>query len=1129
MDFFCNARHTECNELATRWFKLKTRIAYRCEEHKDLVVSTIYDAGFIPENKQEAILFLERMEKEIDQNLIKTGIKNVDKYNEIIDMISVEIFSCTPSRYKKFVKLLKEYALPDDIVGIERIYITKNKFMQLKSLDFPTTVENEIMKCEKCREVAQRNKSYLPFKKHMEEAHQNILEDYNLWLKIRELESFDESNERIKFSDKQKEKFNKQVHEMNITVQDFIEYAVENDNEIQLVTNALKDVFRLDATDTGVALLISARKNMQEGCETCKTLSDEVMKNPVIEEKRHYYELDQHFLDSHPNTYETIVANYSEEARDEHNLLRNYVRGLSGLKADVKLERVKEYLTNREHFLINKVNSAKKSLQSKKSYVSWDGFKEYIKPLRIYSKTDWITHTKTKDFPENIPIKPQIYAQFTTYPDVFGYVQKIRRESLTIEKLKEILTNFGDRWLDYRMYPDAYLMKWFSSMGLFSVHDPFFKNLFKNFIEWRNDPQGIVALRYWVSTMDFEKEFGDFTLHQKKKETKEDYLDRQMTKLEDVRKTQLLDFAKPVGMDAIFSNTTHVIPFKDEDPKFYWTQVKFRVRQMFEQLFEDDKFQKEFQRIEKEKTGLNEFHDDILNEFWTEWNQIEKMDYCKQEYTYPHKPMLIQRYIANKMKQSNGFFSMSSTGTGKTGQEIISAVANNSVCCLAIVPNAIVEQVARNIKQFYYNCYVKTVRETRQIPADFFRRRKSLQNKKPLTNFYVVNYDLFRSKQAGEKFIQRIKDLTIGSEIPHIDFVILDESHFIKISSRPEDIDSEKQKISNRRKNVEMVIDYLRQRDRKLKVLMATATPLVNNIQEAKSQLEMVTGTKFNFSTHAYIKNAITCYVEFIPYSLAYVKDYKITQRGKDTPIVVDGFLPEHLTEQQKMELTYLELEQIATKYRIPKMLELIRKTNDSVVIYTDYRTGVEDQIAKALTDAGYKIGYFTGEDKQGLEPFKRKELDVLIASRPFAVGVDEVQYNCNTIILNGLVWTWAQFEQIVGRIVRIGQKSNFVDIHMIFARLDGYEYDEKIKYNRILAKKALGDCIRDGTIPEQLGLGSVDKDRKKAISQMIENGKSGFPNKEEVEKHLQESAMQELETKTEQVSEEMKGVEQNG
>jgi helicase-like protein len=84
-----------------------------------------------------------------------------------------------------------------------------------------------------------------------------------------------------------------------------------------------------------------------------------------------------------------------------------------------------------------------------------------------------------------------------------------------------------------------------------------------------------------------------------------------------------------------------------------------------------------------------------------------------------------------------------------------------------------------------------------------------------------------------------------------------------------------------------------------------------------------------------------------------------------------------------------------------------------------------------------------TGEDHSGLKLFLDKKVQVLIASRPISTGVDGLQHICNNLIINTLPWTNAQYQQLVGRLVRKGSKIDFVNVYIIKANINGFEYDD--------------------------------------------------------------------------------------
>jgi superfamily II DNA or RNA helicase len=97
----------------------------------------------------------------------------------------------------------------------------------------------------------------------------------------------------------------------------------------------------------------------------------------------------------------------------------------------------------------------------------------------------------------------------------------------------------------------------------------------------------------------------------------------------------------------------------------------------------------------------------------------------------------------------------------------------------------------------------------------------------------------------------------------------------------------------------------------------------------------------------------------------------------------------------------------------------------------------------------------YTGSDRTGLSRFLDKKVQVLIASRPISVGVDGLQHICNRLIINTLPWTNAQYQQLLGRLVRKGQIRDVVNVYVLKTSVGGYRYDQ-LKWNRIQFKRTL-------------------------------------------------------------------------
>ena len=123
-----------------------------------------------------------------------------------------------------------------------------------------------------------------------------------------------------------------------------------------------------------------------------------------------------------------------------------------------------------------------------------------------------------------------------------------------------------------------------------------------------------------------------------------------------------------------------------------------------------------------------------------------------------------------------------------------------------------------------------------------------------------------------------------------------------------------------------------------------------------------------------------------------------------------------------------------------------------------------------AISARGYRVGFFTGEMKDGLNAFRDGRLDVLIGSSAVGTGVDGLQQVCSQLIINVLPWTNAEYEQLIGRIWRQGQSESQVKvvIPVTFADIDGTRWSYcDTKLRRIQYKKSIADAAVDGAVPE--------------------------------------------------------------
>ena len=161
-------------------------------------------------------------------------------------------------------------------------------------------------------------------------------------------------------------------------------------------------------------------------------------------------------------------------------------------------------------------------------------------------------------------------------------------------------------------------------------------------------------------------------------------------------------------------------------------------------------------------------------------------------------------------------------------------------------------------------------------------------------------------------------------------------------------------------------------------------------------------------------------------------------------------------------------------------------------------KDAVEEKLGKGT------VAIYTGENHSGKDLFIKGDRQVLIASRPIAVGVNGLQHVCNRLIINTLPWTNANYQQLLGRLIRYGQKKEKVDVFVIRASLDGWKYDEQFKWSRILIKKTIAECVLDGIIPEK-HLVSPETATKAAVNWLkrLENGEFSVVTKRKLDTRL--------------------------
>ena len=419
-------------------------------------------------------------------------------------------------------------------------------------------------------------------------------------------------------------------------------------------------------------------------------------------------------------------------------------------------------------------------------------------------------------------------------------------------------------------------------------------------------------------------------------------------------------------------------------------------------------------------------------------------------------PFLMQKFVAYTIKKLPHFGNFSGTGAGKTLSAILASRVIDSKVTLIICPNDVVFHWKKNADEIFSDSVITTGKDVFSAKSDESRHQ-----------YWVLNYDKLNQDSSRDNVE------LLGKQ--KIDFVVLDEIHFSKVTGTDES-------KSKRRLVLEFLLTLARKKNPELKVLGLSATPVVNNLQEGRSLLELMSGKMYDdISTRPTVPNAVTLYEKFTINSIRYKPNYDISVIKNE--VDVDSERPTG-TSLKELNSRPLAIEQYLTDARIP---EIIKRIDGPTIIYSEYvgssiknKPTIIETIENALKEKGYSYGFYTGDDHTGLQRFLDKEFQVLVASRPISTGIDGLQSVCTNLIFNTLPWTHALYQQILGRIVRTGQGKKTVNIHHIKASIGGYAYDE-MKLNRLKFKRTLADCAVDGLLPEK-NLISAAQASKEAI-----------------------------------------------
>jgi hypothetical protein len=404
-------------------------------------------------------------------------------------------------------------------------------------------------------------------------------------------------------------------------------------------------------------------------------------------------------------------------------------------------------------------------------------------------------------------------------------------------------------------------------------------------------------------------------------------------------------------------------------------------------------------------------------------------------------PNLMQRHVAVQVRDQGRVGNWSGTGAGKTLSAILASRVVDAGLTVICCPNSVVAGWKTAILDTFPNSVVAT---------KTFAPKWGLETLTGAPRYLVLNYEAFQQRDSEQQVLAFVRS-------HGIDVLVVDEIHHTK--QRTDD-------MSKRRRLVTLLASMAAERNPTLRVLGMSATPVLNNLLEGKSLVELITGLSHDdLKPQATVANCMALHRRLVTLGTRWLPDYRIGYEQIEIPVDCSTCLPQ--IRALGSEGTILKLEQILTAARLPIIREhVVPKT----LIYSHYIDSINRLIRDALIADGWRVGFYMGDDKSGLEGFLHGDIDVLIASSAIGTGVDGLQRVCHRLIVNVLPWTAAEFEQLKGRIYRQGQVKDSVTVvlPLTYADVGGERWSWcEAKMARLAFKRSIADAAVDGVVPE--------------------------------------------------------------
>jgi hypothetical protein len=281
------------------------------------------------------------------------------------------------------------------------------------------------------------------------------------------------------------------------------------------------------------------------------------------------------------------------------------------------------------------------------------------------------------------------------------------------------------------------------------------------------------------------------------------------------------------------------------------------------------------------------------------------------------RPNLMQRLVAYRLLHEKRLGNWSGTGAGKTMAAILASRCANARLTLIVALNNTLDGWKHEILNTFPDSGV------------ILKQRGSLAPDPSRHTYLLLNFETFQQADSSS-MVQRLVDSH------RIDMVVLDEVHSVKQRAAIQ---------SKRRQVLGGLLTLAAERNPDLHVLGMSATPVVNNLMEAVSLLEMVKGARYSdLRTRPTLPNVVAIHEKLVTHGVRYRPQYSQVLDERCVEVPGEGLIP-HLQAIRKGDV--LGIERVLLEAKVES---IVAGSRPGTLIYSHFVEGIVPRLREVLT-----------------------------------------------------------------------------------------------------------------------------------------------------------------------------------